>query len=70
MGANKYWLRLYEWVASERELSREFGGRVAPFLGEWFPGCLARLCRDHFFIFSFAIVWVQIFACPLGREIN
>ena len=32
-GTNKFWLRFYEWGASDRELSREFGGRPTPFLG-------------------------------------
>ena len=33
MGTKKFWLCLYECVASERELSREFWGRPIPFLG-------------------------------------
>ena len=37
IGTNKHWL-CYEWVASERELSREFGGRPTSLLGSGFLG--------------------------------
>ena len=70
MGTTKFWLRFYEWVASELGAIEGVWGQASPIFGVWFPGCLAHLGRDHFFIFSCGIVGITDFGLPFWNAEN
>ena len=69
IGSNKNWW-FYEWVASERELSREFGGKPASLLGSGFLGVWPFGAEIIFFIFSCGIVGSLDLGLPFGRARN
>ena len=66
IGSNKNWW-FYEWVASERELSRDVGGRPASLLGSGFLGVWPFWAEIISFIFSCGIVGCTDPGLPFGH---
>ena len=66
IGSNKNWW-FYEWVASARGLSREFGGRPASLLGSGFLGVWPFWVEIISFIFSCGIVGCTDPGLPFGH---
>ena len=60
----------HEWVASDRELSREFGGRPTSFLGFGFLGVWSVRTEITFLFFSGGIVGGTDLGLPFGRTEN